>query len=304
MTVHYLISTHGAVSNASRLAATLRRLSPEAAVTVQYDRKGPGPDAAPLADQGVTVEPTTRPISWGDLSLTLEFTDWLRRTELADGDWAVHLTGADYVLPGFHRFEKQMLAGSSDMFLEQSILTNPMGPALMSRYRAQTVASPAFLGATAGGGRVARRAVGRILRVVPGMRLREQPRGLPPRVEVTRTPPFADRLTISMGSEWCALSVKAVRALLREQDEHPEVQRWFERTHLAAEGFTHTVLLSRPDLVNDAAPLHFLDFEGAHPRWLTEADLPAMEASSAPFARKFHPDEPALDRLDELLGAF
>jgi hypothetical protein len=79
------------------------------------------------------------------------------------------------------------------------------------------------------------------------------------------------------------------------------VLRWFSRTYIPTEALTHTVLSHEPDLRNLALPLHYLEFEGAHPRWLTDAHLPEMLASGAPFARKFRDGEPVLGRLDALL---
>ena len=41
---------------------------------------------------------------------------------------------------------------------------------------------------------------------------------------------------------------------------------------------------------------------GAHPQWLTSSELDTMFASGRHFARKFRPDDPVLDQIDEALG--
>jgi hypothetical protein len=63
-------------------------------------------------------------------------------------------------------------------------------------------------------------------------------------------------------------------------------------------------MLLNQELVIDRDNRRFTDWNGggAHPRILTEDDLPAMLSSGAFFARKFAHASPVLERLDEALA--
>jgi hypothetical protein len=93
------------------------------------------------------------------------------------------------------------------------------------------------------------------------------------------------------GSQWWNLSRGAVAYVLDFLRAHPEYHAYHAHTLLPDEMFFHSILLGTAfardhDIVNDA--LRYLDFpsDADHPRTLGMADLPAMDASGKPFARK------------------
>ncbi len=67
--------------------------------------------------------------------------------------------------------------------------------------------------------------------------------------------------------------------------------RRYRRSFAASESFFATALMNDPELSVGSGPHRFIDFPpGApNPRTLTSADLDAMTASGAHFARKFDP---------------
>lgn len=74
------------------------------------------------------------------------------------------------------------------------------------------------------------------------------------------------------------------------------------------EGYFHTVICNTEEFQHTAInhDLHYIAWDTPpkqHPRSLTIKDFSKMINSSSPFARKFHKDDPVLDKIDkELLG--
>ena len=73
------------------------------------------------------------------------------------------------------------------------------------------------------------------------------------------------------------------------------------------EGYFHTVICNAKEFRNTTVnhDLHFIAWDNPpkqHPHYLTISDMSSMIDSNAPFARKFHGDDPVLDKIDaELL---
>lgn len=74
------------------------------------------------------------------------------------------------------------------------------------------------------------------------------------------------------------------------------------------EGYFHTVICNTEEFRNTAIghDLHYIAWDNPpkqHPKPLTIEHFEKMVNSSASFARKFHKDDPVLDKIDkELLG--
>ena len=74
------------------------------------------------------------------------------------------------------------------------------------------------------------------------------------------------------------------------------------------EGYFHTVICNTEEFRSTAIghDLHYIAWDTPpkqHPKSLTIKDFRQMVNSSAPFARKFHKDDPVLDKIDkDLLG--
>jgi hypothetical protein len=117
-----------------------------------------------------------------------------------------------------------------------------------------------------------------------------------------RRAPFDAGRPLYIGSQWFSVSRRGSE-LLRNADD-PALLRHMRRTILPDEAYFQT-------LVGRDVPAHLVgpnlryiqwDAAAAHPRPVTLADLPAIEASGAHFARKFdmaaHGD--VMDALDRL----
>ncbi|KAE8769413.1 putative N-acetylglucosaminyltransferase [Hordeum vulgare] len=109
------------------------------------------------------------------------------------------------------------------------------------------------------------------------------------------------------GSAWMALSRSLVEYSIWGWDNLPRtVLMYYSNFISSPEGYFHTVVCNAEEFKNTTVnhDLHYIAWDNPpkqHPHYLTMDDLDRMIASDAPFARKFHADEPVLDRIDEEL---
>lgn len=72
------------------------------------------------------------------------------------------------------------------------------------------------------------------------------------------------------------------------------------------EGYFHTVICNAEEFRNTTvnSDLHYISWDNPpkqHPHYLSLNDTAKMVDSNAPFARKFHMDDPVLDKIDSEL---
>ena len=108
------------------------------------------------------------------------------------------------------------------------------------------------------------------------------------------------------GSFFCTLSARAVRYARAFARENPEVVAFFRAALAPEEAFLQTVLINSGQFRFVPDSRRYVDFTGtrdSHPRTLGTADLDAVLASGAHWARKFDPghDAGVLDLLDRHL---
>ncbi|WP_432723607.1 hypothetical protein R0381_000927 [Jeongeupia wiesaeckerbachi] len=281
MRLAYLVLAHTAPAQLARLIGRLS--APDVHVYVHVDANTP---ADVFADMQAAAPAGTRfiarrPCRWGGFSLvaaTLE----LMRAARADGcDWLVLLSGADYPIKSHADIVARLSQGDVAGYLD---LRSEAG--FDVRYRWQAWHPEALNGRPAG------RALQKLQRGLRHLGLRRRP-----------PPPLT---AVWAGSQWWCLRHDAVDAVLRFCDEYPKAVDFFRSTLVPDEMFIQTVLMRTPladRLARD--PLrHLVWTPGAwSPATLTEADLPALLASDALFARKFATDGVLTAQLDAALAA-
>ncbi|XP_076897743.1 beta-glucuronosyltransferase GlcAT14B-like [Bidens hawaiensis] len=111
------------------------------------------------------------------------------------------------------------------------------------------------------------------------------------------------------GSAWMVLSRSFIDFCIWGWDNLPRTVLMYYANFISSpEGYFHTVICNAKEFKNSTvnSDLHFIAWDNPpkqHPHYLTLQDMSRMVDSNAPFARKFHQDEPVLDRIDsELLG--
>lgn len=111
------------------------------------------------------------------------------------------------------------------------------------------------------------------------------------------------------GSAWMALSKSFIDYCIWGWDNLPRtVLMYYSNFISSPEGYFHTVICNAQEFRNTTvnSDLHFIAWDNPpkqHPHYLTVDDMGSMVGSNAPFARKFHRDDPVLDKIDaELLS--
>ncbi|VVA20183.1 PREDICTED: beta-glucuronosyltransferase [Prunus dulcis] len=109
------------------------------------------------------------------------------------------------------------------------------------------------------------------------------------------------------GSAWMALSKPFVDYCIWGWDNLPRTVLMYYANFLSSpEGYFHTVICNAQEFRNTTvnSDLHFITWDNPpkqHPHHLNLGDMQRMIDSKAPFARKFHQDDPVLDKIDSEL---
>ncbi|AAF86534.1 putative glycosyl transferase, family 14 [Arabidopsis thaliana] len=111
------------------------------------------------------------------------------------------------------------------------------------------------------------------------------------------------------GSAWIMLTRSFLEYCIWGWDNFPRtILMYYTNFVSSPEGYFHTVICNSKEFINTAIghDLHYIAWDSPpkqHPRSLSLKDFDNMVKSKAPFARKFHKNDPALDKIDkELLG--
>ncbi|CAI9758635.1 unnamed protein product [Fraxinus pennsylvanica] len=109
------------------------------------------------------------------------------------------------------------------------------------------------------------------------------------------------------GSAWMALSRPFIDYCIWGWDNLPRTVLMYYANFISSpEGYFHTVICNAPEFRNTTvnSDVHFISWDNPpkqHPHYLNVHDMKRMVESNAPFARKFHHDDPVLERIDSEL---
>lgn len=291
--IGFALLTHAHPSQVARLVDRLRHLYGRSVpIAIHHDQRQCSLDPA-LVEGARLVQPSLS-TAWGTWSLVEATLAAVRLLHSADPpDFTVLLSGADYPCAPAERVLGDLVSGGADAYTR----AHPVRP-----WRRDRTARPGPLGFGANEGApnqeiCYRRYYSTTLRW-RGLRYRIRSPLLAPLLA-----PFSARFRAFAGEQWWTLSRKAVDALLDFPARAPRLVRWFAERPIPDEAFVQTVVANAEGVrvaFRNFRYLHWTDTPG--PRLLRSDDVPRIAQSGAHFARKFAPDDPALDLLDELLG--
>jgi hypothetical protein len=294
--IGFAVSTYQDPPQIIRLLARLRQLyGPEAPIALHHHFGQSPLDEALLPPRVRVVRPHLS-TSWGAWA-TVDSVLCALRLLYADGegpDYTVLLSGTDYPVARPERVLADLRGAGADAYLKAT-------PVMPWRRDRGAVAGP--LGFSVNEGPSNQKVCYR--RYFPttfrplGIRLRVRSPLLAPLLS-----PFSRQFRCYAGEHWWTLGRRAVLHLLAVRETRPDLTRWFAERKIPEEAYVHTVVWNAPGLRKDRRHFRYIDWSSRQPspRTLTVADLPRIVESGAHFARKFAPDDPALDRLDEMLG--
>ena len=274
-----------------RLVGVLRE-QPGAGVYVRHDQRRTQLPRERLEEAGAHAVEDGLDVAWGGWSYLQVLLRGLGRiAREVDPDWMLVLSGQDYPLVHHSELEEFLARGELDALLPGLWELGPLR--LSGEPRDEFVLRYGYrhFGVPWLPSRLPRRlAYGRLLpdgSLLVGVRDLRPP-GLP----------------LYVSGDWPTLNRRALRAVLGFPARRPELMRRYRRSFAAAESLFATALVNEPGLSVGGGPHRWIDFPAGapNPRTLTSADLPALEASGAHFARKFDPavDAEVLEALDRL----
>lgn len=261
-TVGVVVLSHREPAQVARLVSRLRH-GCDTVVAVHHDPRG-----EPLqlrASSSVALVPEPVPCPWGRLGIITAIRrslEWLR-TNVPELSWALVISGQDYPIRTMASIEAELASARCDAFLRHfQVDGDPAGD--VHPWQATT-----------------RR------RYLYYRRLPASARSLP--LPWPRRHPFNDGFRLYAGEQWVNLSARAVHKVLDSPLNGP-LLRYLRRAPSPDEAWLGTVALNGgPELVVVNDRRRYIRWPGGgsfHPAVLGPADLPALCASNAFFARK------------------
>jgi hypothetical protein len=318
--VLYLILSHTNPEQLVRLVSVLREGSAGPIVVHHHVAGAPLAASALRQVPDARLVPWTEPVRWGDFSVLRRMVAALAwAVRYVEYDWLVLLSGQDYPVRPLSELERTLAQAGCDAFLEgrETVSLTGGAPAqgdfesdnrLWYFYR--------HLPVPLVGGSAAARA---LLRAARHRWRNVRPRGLPlwyvrdmPHAvwlgARRRSTPYSDGFRCLKGSDWFAVSSRAVEMLVRVWKQERDLVRHYSRCISPSESFFHTVLCNSPKMRVRDDNLRYISWppdeaREPSPRTLTIADLDSIVASGKLLARKFDTrvDVRVLEELDRRL---
>ncbi len=298
MRIAYLLISHREPEQVLRLVRVLRE-QPGAEVFVRHDQRRVSLRPEQVGSAGGRVVEDPFDVEWGGWSYLQVLLEGLRTVaEAADSDWTIVLSGQDYPLCHHSQLEAFLARAREDAHLAEAWplrrlrLTGGPHDEFVLRYGYRHFRLPVRAPSAA---RLPRRLA----------YTRQMPSPQPPLLGIRRLgTPFGPDLRCHVSADWPTLSRRALGAVLAFPARRPDLMSLLRRSFAPSECFFATALMNDPELKVGTGRHRFTRFPpGApHPITLTSADLNAMQASGAHFARKFDltVDPDVLDELDRL----
>ena len=298
--VAYGVISHREPQQVLRLVRALRE-GPASQVAVRHDPRGPRLGADEIRAAGALPLEDDIVFEWGGFTqLELLLSVVKRLVRELDPDWVLILSGQDYPVRPLSEVEAFLAETEHDALLGDAWevpadhLPGPPQDEFFQRYLYRHRSVPKRTPSPPGALR-------------PLAYLRRNPGGMQPQLglRALRTP-FDESFRPFVSADWVTLGRRALAAIERASGDRGLLD-YYRRVAVPSEGFFATVLLNDPELSvasHNRRYVHFESHRTPHPKTLGVADLPAIEATDALFARKFDPgvDARVLDVLDERRG--
>lgn len=256
-------------------------------VLVHHDPRGAPHGLTP--DDRTLLVPDPGPCDWGRMNQAEGILRCLEETRrlVPEFSWMLLVSGQDYPAQHLRHTEHELAETSDDAYLRYFPVSlsptgdeHPWQPLCRRRYLHELT-------------------LPRDPRI-PG-------KSWVPKIPWPRRHPFVDGVGLYIADTWINLSARAVDHVLEQRVRLKHVERYFSRSPNPDEALLPTMLLNNADglkIVNDRK--RYIKWPGPKgPEVLGLADLPAVAAADAFFARKVDSTQSAglLDGLDDLAAS-
>lgn len=301
--VGFVILSHERAPKLARLVAVLRREYPDCAIAVHHDFSQVSLDRHSVSPDILWVDNWRRTgwAKWAVVEGALSAFELLYTK--TNAEWFILLSASDYPIRKGAAVVAELEAAKCDAFLDLRPLSREASPSAILVGAANPQLGQFDNPATLAIKRrfyLSRQLWLPILRTKPRRRLGK----LTWRLPFEGRHPFRKGLGCFYGDHWFMANRKAVAAIVDPNPTNLRLRRHYRNRTQPDESYYQTVLANTPGLVICRDNRRFTEWNGggAHPMALTSAQLPAMLASSAFFARKFDENSPVLDEIDTLLA--
>jgi hypothetical protein len=320
MRIAFLILNHRQPAQLVRLLATLRAQLPDSPIVVHHDIfHGDFPSALLEPIGNVHLLTSGKRMAWGDFSIadvSCWSLAWMR--EHLEFDWMVLLSAQDYPIKPLGDLVHDLENGDADAVfraapvnrLRTATARRTMRRRYFFQYRPAAAVRARWLPDSLRG--ILRWSTGSLIDalniVQPLFKIYRLPDGMPYRFGWrARVTPFSGDRPCWQGSQWFALSRKALEHMLDYISTHPEYVTYYRKTMIPDESMLATIVFNSPDLRvanRSITYTRWSNSKSGHPDVFGLADLPELAAAPQYFARKFDltKDSHILDRLDDLIG--
>jgi len=264
-----------------------------------------------------------RSISWGRMGIPMVFLDGMRAaSRMCDDGWVVFLSGQDYPLRPLREIHDELLSSSFDLHMDTRPVVDgdpwPLWEPL-TRYGYRHVLTPRLPApARRYLWRLVARSCARVQRLAEAssspqpwdVRPRWVLRNIGAQLSVglrRRRHPFEPPHALHAGDAWFSLRLTAAREILEALHRDPSYLRFMRHTLVPDECFFQSLAANHLGHLRVGPWRRHREFAAgeSHPRVWTCADLPALQATGADYARKFdrEVDGRVLDALDDVIGS-
>lgn len=265
--IGFILLTHTKPAQILRLIDRLDRMFEQPPIVIHHDFSKTPLTTAGLPDNVSFVVPSFA-TGWGGLSVVEAAIAAIRQMYRSPPgpDWFVLLSGSDYPIKPASHLRRQLSASPFDAYIHHELID----PNALTRYWHHLCYKYYF-------------------QSNPGMEL-----------------PFSENFRCYAGEFWFSANRRAAQYILDFHATRPALAAYYAKLPVVDESYFQCILANAPGLRLCNDPLRCIDWSAneAHPKTLGMADLPALLASAAPFARKFDidADTAILDALDREIG--
>jgi hypothetical protein len=302
-TIGFAIMSHADPAQLQRLIAGLNEHYDDPPIACHHDFSQRRLDTGSFPANVGFVEPS-RKTGWGRLSVVKAGLDAIALLcEQADPDWFFLLSAADYPIMPAAAVRRELAQAECDAFAD----IRPLLPDEVGSARLTGRLNPKLNHFDSDENKGIKRRFYRspqfwmpIIRFSP--RLRPGKFTYRPHVD-SPFHPYRDGIACYYGDHWFTANRRAAATLLTDSPLREKLFRHLRTRTQTDETFYLTMLANNPELTVCRDNRRFAEWNGggAHPMFLTEAQLPEAFASGSFFARKFAVGSPLLDGIDERL---
>lgn len=312
----YLIFSHDNFEQLVRLAATIRKLSPNSFIVIHHDPGKFSIDVEAFTGiPGIYVVPDPVRGEWGDYSLVAQYLHALRWCEAQlEYDWIITITGLSYPIHPLQEVEAMLAQTDYDGYVYHFDAFDPTHwPAVTAttRYLFRYFKLPTFvyyykvpapIRSFLAGLRAWLNRSQPLLRIVP------MPRGAPTRFGIRRLRrPLGRDFRLYGGRQMLTINRRTLRRILGFLEANPDWESYNQRVLIPDESFFNSIVANDGAirLCNDT--LRYIKWPKEHASSvgvITMEDLDQVLQSHAPFGLKFdiRVCPQVLDAVDVHLG--